>query len=91
MIGLPCLAVVGAAWAFTASLWGSAVLLLMLTSLLVQLAGAMYLAGIQVNAGARVGGGDAVDGVVHVISSVLPPLPPAQLIHPTPQTHTDKH
>ena len=51
MVGLPVLAVVAAAWAFTASLWASAVLLLMLASMLVQLGGAMYLAGIQVNAG----------------------------------------
>jgi hypothetical protein len=53
MVGLPCLAVVGVAWAFTGSLWASGVLLLMLVSLLVQLGGAMYLAGIQVNAGER--------------------------------------
>ena len=51
MVGLPCLAVFAAAWAFTGSLWASALLLMMLSSLLVQLGGAMYLAGIQVNAG----------------------------------------
>jgi hypothetical protein len=51
MIGLPALAVVAAAWAFTGSAWGAALLLLMLASLLAQLGGAMYLAGIQVNAG----------------------------------------
>jgi hypothetical protein len=35
----------------TGSLWGSVILLLMLTSLMLQLAGAMKLAGIEVNAG----------------------------------------
>jgi hypothetical protein len=55
MVGLPALAVVGVAWAFTSSAWGAGLLLLMLASLLVQLGGAMYLAGIQVNAGAAAG------------------------------------
>jgi Niemann-Pick C1 protein len=51
LVGLPCLAVFLLAWAFTGSLWGSGILLLMLASLLVHLGGAMYLADIQVNAG----------------------------------------
>ena len=51
LVGLPCLAVFLLTWAFTGSLWGSGILLLMLTSLLVHLGGAMYLADIQVNAG----------------------------------------
>lgn len=51
MVGLPCLAVFAVACAFTGSLWGSALLLATLVSLLVHLGGAMYLAGIQVNAG----------------------------------------
>lgn len=51
LIGLPCLAVFAVCCAFTGTVWGSAILLLMLVSLLIQLAGAMYLAGIQVNAG----------------------------------------
>lgn len=51
LVGVPCLAVVAAACAFTSSPWASAVLLLMLASTLLQLGGAMYLAGIQVNAG----------------------------------------
>lgn len=35
------------------SLWGSVILLFMLLSLMLQLAGAMKLAGIEVNAGTR--------------------------------------
>ncbi len=51
LVGTPCLAVFAVAWAFTGSLWGSALLLGMLGSLLLHLLGAMYLAGIQLNAG----------------------------------------
>jgi hypothetical protein len=43
--------VFGAAWLFTGSLWGSSILLAMLVSLMLQLAGSMYLSGIEVNAG----------------------------------------
>jgi glucan phosphoethanolaminetransferase (alkaline phosphatase superfamily) len=51
LVGLPLLAVFGAAWLFTGSLWGSTILLAMLVSLMLQLAGSMYLSGIEVNAG----------------------------------------
>jgi hypothetical protein len=51
LVGLPLLAVFGAAWLFTGSLWGSSILLAMLVSLMLQLAGSMYLSGIEVNAG----------------------------------------
>lgn len=51
LVGLPCLAVFGLSWAFVGSLWGAAVLLAMLVSLLLHLLGAMYWADIQVNAG----------------------------------------
>jgi Niemann-Pick C1 protein len=51
LVGLPLLAVFLVAWAFTSSLWGSLILLGMLVSLMLQLAGAMRLAGIEVNAG----------------------------------------
>jgi Niemann-Pick C1 protein len=51
LVGLPLLAVFAAAWLFTGSLWGSVILLAMLVSLMLQLAGSMYLSGIEVNAG----------------------------------------
>ncbi|KAF8057679.1 NPC1 [Scenedesmus sp. PABB004] len=50
LVGLPLLAVTGAAWAFTSSLWASGILLAMLSSLMAHLGAAMYLAGIEVNA-----------------------------------------
>jgi hypothetical protein len=51
LVGLPLLAVFAAAWLCTGSLWGSSILLAMLVSLMLQLAGSMYLSGIEVNAG----------------------------------------
>jgi Niemann-Pick C1 protein len=54
LLGAPLFAVCGVAWAFTGSAWGAAILAGMLASLLLQLGGAMYLAGIQVNAGMSV-------------------------------------
>jgi hypothetical protein len=64
MVAAPALAVVAVAGAFTGSAWAAGVLLLMLASLLLQLGGAMYLAGIEVNAGGLVvGGGVAPSGV----------------------------
>jgi hypothetical protein len=56
LVGLPLLAVFGAAWLFTGSLWGSSILLAMLISLMLQLAGSMYMSGIEVNAGECAGG-----------------------------------
>eukprot|EP00878_Enallax_costatus_P015127 GHUV01015839.1.p1 GENE.GHUV01015839.1~~GHUV01015839.1.p1 ORF type:complete len:1041 (+),score=174.75 GHUV01015839.1:474-3596(+) len=50
LVGLPMLAVFCVAWLFTGTLWGSAILLAMLVSMMLQLAGAMYMAGIEVNA-----------------------------------------
>ena len=55
LVGLPMLAVFCVAWLFTGTLWGSAILLAMLVSMMLQLAGAMYMAGIEVNAGERRG------------------------------------
>lgn len=51
LVGLPILAVFCAAWLFTSNLWGSLILLGMLLSMMLQLSGAMYMAGIEVNAG----------------------------------------
>lgn len=53
LVGLPVFAVFCMAWLFTGTFWGSAILLVMLLSLMLQLAGAMYMAGIEVNAGAH--------------------------------------
>jgi hypothetical protein len=50
LLGLPALAVLLACWLFTASLWGSLLLLAHLASLLLHLAGTMRLAGMQLNA-----------------------------------------
>lgn len=48
MVGLPLLAVVGVAWGLGGSLAAAALLAVVLASLLLHLAGAMVLAGIQV-------------------------------------------
>jgi Niemann-Pick C1 protein len=50
LLGVPALAVLLACWAFTASLWSSLMLLGTLGSLLLHLAGSMYLSGMQMNA-----------------------------------------
>ncbi|KAF6262418.1 multidrug efflux transporter AcrB transmembrane domain-containing protein [Scenedesmus sp. NREL 46B-D3] len=73
LVGLPLLAVFGVAWLFTGSLWGSAILLAMLVSLMLQLAGSMYLSGIEVNAVSLVNLamalGIAVEFCAHILHS----------------------
>ncbi len=50
LLGLPLAAVGGVAAVVTGSVWGAALLLVVLTSLLIHLGGAMWAAGIQLNA-----------------------------------------
>eukprot|EP00775_Hariotina_reticulata_P001814 gene1814-2147_t len=73
LVGLPLLAVFSVAWLFTGSLWGSLILLGMLISLMLQLAGAMRLAGIEVNAVSLVNLamalGIAVEFCAHILHS----------------------
>eukprot|EP00882_Tetradesmus_deserticola_P005279 GHRQ01005557.1.p1 GENE.GHRQ01005557.1~~GHRQ01005557.1.p1 ORF type:complete len:730 (+),score=321.05 GHRQ01005557.1:708-2897(+) len=73
LVGLPLLAVFGVTWLFTGSLWGSSILLGMLVSLMLQLAGSMYLSGIEVNAVSLVNLamalGIAVEFCAHILHS----------------------
>eukprot|EP00879_Flechtneria_rotunda_P012269 GHRR01012815.1.p1 GENE.GHRR01012815.1~~GHRR01012815.1.p1 ORF type:complete len:1130 (+),score=344.72 GHRR01012815.1:967-4356(+) len=73
LVGLPLLAIFSICWLFTSSLWGSVILLVMLLSLMIQLAGAMYMAGIEVNAVSLVNLamalGIAVEFCAHILHS----------------------
>jgi len=75
LLGGPLAAVAVAAWAFTGSAWAAGLLALTLASLLLDLLGAMWLAGIQVNAVSLVNLamalGIAVEFCAHVLQAYL--------------------
>ncbi|PNH04088.1 Oxygen-evolving enhancer protein 2, chloroplastic [Tetrabaena socialis] len=82
VVGVPLLAVVGAAAALSGSWWAAGLLAGVLGSVLLHLAGAMWLAGIQVNAVSLVNLamalGIAVEFCAHVLHAFMaaPPPPP---------------